>query len=121
MINVKPIIYEQLKGLSISEEQISDSYPANWTNLPTVQYIEENNTTHLKCDGKEKIALIRYKIDIWHNRSTSDLALNIDGIFSSMGFNRIQCLDVAEASGLKHKIIRYEGKINIETLKLFDK
>lgn len=109
MINVKDKIYNALKGIC---ENVSDSYPSEWAKLPAIQYVEEDNRVYEFTDGKEDKSYIRYKIDIWHNRSTSDYALEVDKKISVLGLRRILCQDVADPSGLKHKVMRYEGVID---------
>lgn len=112
MINVKDQVYEAIKEIS---ENVSDSYPSNWATLPAIQYVEEENKVHEFTDGKEDKAYIRYKIDIWHNRSTSATALAIDAGIAALGLLRISCSDVEDPSGLKHKVMRYEGIIDVNT------
>lgn len=116
MINIKPIISKKLKGIS---DNINDTYPSNWAIFPIIQYVEEENKTHIKTDGKEQLAYIRYKIDIWNDKSTSDTALKVDEVLSSLGFLRIQCLDTPEPNQLKHKVMRYEGIIDVNNMKIY--
>lgn len=112
MINVKDEIYKALESVC---NNVSDTYPSDWANFPTVQYVEEDNNVYEFTDGKEDKSYIRYKIDIWHNRSTSETTLAIDKAISSLGLVRILCQDVSDTSGLKHKVMRYEGIIDNET------
>lgn len=112
MINVKDQIYNALKSIC---ENVSDSYPSEWSKLPAIQYVEEDNRVYEFTDGQEDKSYIRYKIDIWHNRSTSEYALEVDRRISSLGLTRILCQDVADPSGLKHKVMRYEGVIDNTT------
>lgn len=117
MINVKPIIAKELKKVS---DNINDTYPSNWAMFPVIQYVEEDNKTHTKTDDKEQLAYIRYKIDIWNDRSTSDIAIAIDEVLSNLGLIRIQCLDTPEPSGLKHKVMRYEGIIDVNNMRVYN-
>jgi len=112
MINVKNEVYEAIKGISTN---VSDSYPSDWAVLPAIQYVEEDNSVFEFTDGKEDKAYVRYKIDIWNNRSTSEATLLVDANISSLGLKRIACQDVTDPSGLKHKLMRYEGIIDVET------
>lgn len=112
MINVKDQVYISLKGIC---ENVSDSYPSDWAILPAIQYIEEDNKVYEYTDGKEDKSYVRYKIDIWHNRSTSQFAIEVDEKISVLGLQRTMCQDVADPSGLKHKVMRYEGVIDNET------
>jgi hypothetical protein len=69
---------------------------------------------------KEQKAYCRYRIDIWHNRSTSASALLVDEAISSLGLKRTQCMDVDEPGGrLKHKVMRYEMVIDVETEEVY--
>lgn len=112
MINVKDQIYDAIKSIC---ENASDSYPADWANLPAIQYVEEDNKVAEWTDGEESKSYLRYKVDIWHNRSTSDTTLAVDTAISSLGLRRTLCQDVADPSGLRHKVLRYEGIIDVKT------
>ncbi|AJG98868.1 hypothetical protein LF65_02282 [Clostridium beijerinckii] len=117
MINIKPIIYNSIKPLS---SNVNDTYPSDWTTFPVIQYIEEENKTHTKTDDKEQLAYIRYKIDIWNDRSTSDIAVAVDEVLSSLGLNRTQSLDVPDTNKLKHKVMRFEGIIDINNMRVYN-
>lgn len=117
MINVKPIIKKELDKIS---KNVNDTYPSDWTTFPVIQYVEEDNKTHTKTDDKEQLAYVRYKIDIWNNRSTSDIAIAVDGVLSNLGLVRIQCLDTPEPSQLKHKVMRYEGVIDVNNMRVYN-
>ncbi len=118
MINIKPQIYKALTNIA---DNVNDTYPADFTTFPVVQYVEEENKTHCKTDDKEQEAYVRYKIDIWNNKSTSDIAVAIDEVFSNFGFKRTQCLDVPDTSKLKHKVMRFEAIIDINNMRVYNK
>ena len=109
MINIKEIVYQDLCKVC---ENVSDTYPKNWAKYPAIQYMEEENKVVEWTDDKEQKSYVRYRIDIWDNISTSATALAIDErIANDTGLIRIQCVDIDDPSGLKHKTIRYEGII----------
>ena len=112
MKNVKNEVYEALVEVS---ENVTDSYPSNWANLPAIQYIEDENKVSERTDNKEDKAYVRYIIDIWHNRSTSETALAVDEKIAKLGLVRTSCKDVADPSGLKHKHMVYEGIIEMDS------
>ena len=112
MINVKDQVYKAIKDICTN---VSDSYPSEWANLPAIQYVEEDNRVYEFTSGKEDKSYIRYKIDIWHNRSTSEFALEVDKRVSALGLRRTLCQDVADPRGLKQKVMRYEGIIDNNT------
>lgn len=112
MINVKDQVYNALKDIC---ENVSDSYPKSWDDLPAICYVEEDNKVAEFTDGKEDKSYVRYKIDIWNNRSTSEYALKVDENVVKLGLRRTACQDVADASGLKHKVMRYEGIVDNTT------
>lgn len=116
MINVKDIIYEDLANVL---SNVSDSYPQQWTNLPAVQYVEEENKVEEYTDNMEQLSYIRYRIDIWDTKSTSATACAIDAVMSGRGFLRISCSDVPDPSGLKHKQMRYEAIIDCEMQSIY--
>lgn len=109
MQNVKDKIYEAIKDVT---ENVTDQYPKNWATLPAIQYCEEDNKVLQWADNKEQSSYVRYRVDIWDNASTSLTALQIDAKVSALGLKRIQCTDLDDQSGYKHKVMRYEGVIN---------
>lgn len=111
MKNVKDEIYEILNTVF---ENVSDQYPKDWADLPAIQYTEEDNKVYEHTDEGETKSYVRYRVDIWHNRSTSDAALKVDAKLSAYGLVRTMCQDAPDPSGLKHKVIRYEAIIDME-------
>jgi len=112
MKNVKDQVYAALTAVC---ENASDAYPSNWANLPAVQYAEEENKVMERTDNQEQKAYVRFRIDIWDGKSTSAEALKIDDAISALGLVRTACQDVADPSGLKHKMMRYEGIIDMHS------
>lgn len=112
MKNVKDQVYAALLTVS---DNVSDSYPASWPSYPVIQYTEENNSVYEWSDNQEQKALVRYKVDIWHNKSTSGTALAVDQAIAALGLHRTACMDTPDPSGLKHKVMRYEGIIDMES------
>lgn len=96
-------------------ENVTDQYPKDWVSLPVIQYSEEDNKVYERTDNKEDKAYVRFRIDIWNNRSTSEAALKTDEAISRLGLVRTLCQDVSDPSGLKHKLMRYEGIICMDT------
>ncbi|KAB1437562.1 hypothetical protein [Candidatus Galacturonibacter soehngenii] len=112
MINIKSQIYDAIKNIS---ENVSDGYPKDFAIFPAIQYVEEYNSTHEFTDGAEQKAEIRFRIDIWNNKSTSDIAIRIDDAITALGLKRIYCQDINEATGYKHKQMRFAGIIDVNT------
>lgn len=112
MKNVKDQVYAALAG---EFGHVSDAYPSDWANLPAIQYIEENNYVVERTGNKEDKAQVRYRIDIWNNTSTSEAALKVDEAIAKLGLVRTACSDIPDPSGLKHKQMRYEGIIDMES------
>ena len=110
MKNVKDQVYAALINVT---DNVSDVYPKDWANFPTIQYVEENNSVAEWTDNREQKAHVRYRIDIWHNVSTSKSTLAVDKEMAALGLRRTACSDVADPSGLKHKQMRYEGIIDM--------
>ena len=67
MKNVKDQVYAALDAVF---ENVTDQYPKDWAALPAVQYTEEDNKVYERTDKEEK-SYVRYRVDIWNNRSTS--------------------------------------------------
>lgn len=116
MLNVKDKVYGAIKEIT---ENVSDTYPKNWGNLPAIQYVEEENNVAEYTDMQEKKAYVRYRLDIWDNRSTTSAALEIDKAIAALGLKRTQCGDVDDPSGLKHKVMRYEMVIDVKTEQVY--
>lgn len=112
MINVKDEVFQILSG---ALQNVSDSYPKDWSVLPAVQYVEEDNRVEEWTDNEEQKSYLRYRIDIWDNKNTSEAALTTDMALSKLGLMRIACQDVPDPSGLKHKMMRYEGIVDTKT------
>lgn len=112
MINVKDQVYDAIKGIT---ENVSDGYPKDWGKLPAIQYTEEDNSVFEWTDGREDKARLAYRVDIWNNGSTSETALAVDRAVCPLGLRRTACGDVADPSGMKHKVMRYEGIIDVDT------
>lgn len=114
MINIKDKIVEQLEKVV---DSLSDTYPQNFNDFPAVSYCEEENCVYEVTDEGEASSLIRIRIDIWSNKSTSSTAVAIDEVIARFGFKRISCSDIGEPSGMKHKMMRYEAIV--DTNKIF--
>lgn len=112
MKNVKGQICEALLKVA---SNLTDLYPNNWASLPAVQYTEEENNVVERTGNKEDKAYVRYRIDIWNGGSTSETAIQIDEAMSGLGLVRTGCKDVPDPSGLRHKEMRYEGIIDMES------
>lgn len=112
MKNVKDKVYAKLCEIC---NNVSDIYPGDWENLPAIQYIEETNTVFSKTDEKEQMSLLRYRIDIWDKGSTTAMSVKVDEALSSLGLVRTMCQDAEDPSRRRHKVMRYEGIMDIET------
>lgn len=106
MINVKDKVYEALSTVC---KNVSDTYPVNWGELPAIQYVEEDNKVVEWTDNKEQKSYVRYRIDVWDQKSTTSATLAVDACIAALGLERIFCQDVDDPSHLKHKVIRYEA------------
>ena len=116
MLNVKDEIYRAL--LTVTEE-VTDSYPSNWEEDLAIQYMEEENRVAETTSRGETKSLVRYRVDVFHRRSTSEAAVRVDAAIAPLGLKRIQCTDVEDPSGRKHKVMRYEGIIDEKSLLVY--
>ena len=112
MINIKPVIYKELQKVA---DNVTDTYPDDWENFPVVIFLEEQNKPGEWDDEKERKSNIRYKVDIFDKDSTSGLAVEIDKIFASLGLRRTDCQDVPDPSHLRHKLMRFEGIVDLNS------
>ncbi len=106
MINVKSKVYSALCSVC---DNVTDAFPFNFEQMPSVQYMEEENKVHTWTDNQEELSYVRYRVEIWDRYSTSDLSLTIDKELAKLGLKRTMCQDVDDPSGLKHKVMRYEA------------
>ena len=116
MINVKDQVYSALQEVT---PNVSDVYPLTWEEFPVVQYTEEANNVLTKTDNAEQMAQLRYRVDIWNNGSTSMLAIAVDEALAPLGLTRVECADVPDPSNHRHKQMRYEGVIDVNTEQVF--
>lgn len=116
MINIKPIIYKELEKIA---ENVTDTYPEDWEHFPVVIFLEEENKPYEIYSDKEQKSNIRYKVDIFNNDSTSALALKVDEVFSELGLMRTSSLDVPDPSHLRHKTMRFEGIVDLNSELVF--
>lgn len=119
MINVKDQVYDALVSVI---PNATDMYPLEEVSddsLPLVVYAEEANNVRTKTDDVEQLAYLRYRVDIWDKGSTSVTAVEIDGALSALGLTRTECYDVADPSAWRHKCLRYEGTIDVNTQQMY--
>lgn len=112
MINIKPLIYKELQKVA---DNVTDTYPDDWEHFPVVICLEEQNKPGEWFDDQEHKSHIRYKVDIFDKDSTSDLAVKINEIFASLGLLRTDCQDVPDPSHLRHKLMRFEGIVDLNS------
>ena len=112
MINIKPVIFKELQKVA---DNVTDTYPSDWETFPVVIFLEEQNKPGDWFDDKEQKTSIRYKVDIFDNDSTSDLAVKINEIFAPLGLRRIESQDIPELSHLRHKLMRFEGIVDLDS------
>jgi len=116
MLNVKDQVYVALCQVT---KNVTDSYPKNWEEDLAIQYMEEENSVYEYADMAEQKSYCRYRIDIWHNRSTSATAVGVDAAMSGLGLKRTRCQDADDPSGRKHKVMRYEMIIDVNTQQVY--
>ena len=120
MKNIKDLVYE---ALAEKFGNVTDSYPSDWANLPAVQITEEENKEY-EHTTKEDKSYVRYRVDIWDAKSTSESAVLVnkalgsnigeDGIQEGVGLIRTGCSDNNEPT-MKHKVMRFDGIIDMDS------
>ena len=94
MINIKPVIYKELQKVA---DNVTDTYPSDWETFPVVIFLEEQNKPGDWFDDKEQI----------------------NQIFESLGLRRTDCQDVPDPSHLRHKVMRFEGVVDLHSELVF--
>ena len=112
MYDIKPKVNGLLEGI-VGEDNVSDSYPENFNNLPYISFYELINNDPYKI-SEELYTEIVIQIDIWHNRSTGTLARQVNDAMNSIGLKRDFARDIPDPS-VKHKTMRFKAKINNRT------
>lgn len=112
MKNVKDEVYAALLQVS---DNVTDCYPRDWEKDLAIQYMEEENRVFEYTDMKEQKAYVRYRIDIYDRRSTSQVAVEVDNQIAALGLKRTSCSDVEDPSGRKHKQMRYEMVLDVNS------
>lgn len=118
MINVKDEVYAALLTVT---DNVTDCYPKDWEKDLSIQYMEEDNNVFEHTGNVERKSYVRYRIDIWHNKSTSLAAVMVDEALSTLGLLRTSCMDVDDPSGRKHKQMRYEMVIDVTSKHVYQK
>lgn len=116
MINVKDEVYQALNTVT---DNVTDYYPRDWQRDLAIQYMEEDNKVAEETSRGETKSYVRYRIDIFDRRSTSKVAVAVDAVLSPLGLKRTQCMDIEDPSGLKHKQMRYEGIIDVNSKQVY--
>lgn len=116
MINVKDQVY---KALCTVIHNVADVYPKEQPSFPFIFYTEEQNAVYEWTDDREQMSELRYRIEIWNEGSTSELALQADAAVSRLGLRRTSCQDIENPEGLRGKQMRYEGIIDVNTQRVF--
>lgn len=118
MINIKQEIYSKLKDVA---ENVTDAYPNDWKKFPVIVFLEDENKPYEITDNRESKSEISYTVHIWHNRSISDIAVNVDKAFTGVGFKRTMCQDVPDNEQLRHKQMKFKGIVDNETMLVYHK
>lgn len=111
MKNVKDQVFA---ALNKKFDNVTDQYPKEWALLPAVQYTEEENNVYEHTEKGETKSYVRYRVDIWNDKSTSGPALDADSALSELGLVRTTCQDAPDPSVFKHKLMRFEAIIDME-------
>lgn len=122
MVNLKGKILEQLEAAvkeSGMNAEISDSFPDDFQREIHLQYTEEQNKAQDLSGNKCLTSYVRYRIDIWAKKATSELAVLVDeALNGQLGLIRSDCMD-DNSNQIKHKVMRYEGIVDERNEKVF--
>ena len=113
MISMKKEVVKALR--KIENLNVVSAFPLTLTKFPTISYVEEVNLPYMKCDGKERITNLVYKLDLFTDKSPTELASQVDEVMTELGFQRKFCFEARESDKVFHKVFRYELLIDSET------
>ena len=85
-------------------------HPQDFTSLPAISYLEEENAGNLYADDVEVGSRIVIKIDLWSKTSHTALAKAVDDVMVSIEFVRMPSGgdQYEEDTGIYHKSMRYK-------------
>lgn len=98
---------------TIKGATISASYNIAMKQFPSILYAEVVNVPISK--GKEARTQLAYSIDIYSEKSTTELACAVDDALTGLGLKRGHCADLDDPSGLRHKNMKYTGVYDANT------
>lgn len=110
---MKPFVFNALR--SIDGVTVSDAYPSDFSKLPHLSFYEMKNEEGINAIPS-RLSDVVIVIDVWHNRSTSAIAQQVNKKMNELGLRRQFAMDVPDPSGLKHKTMRYRGLIDSKSL-----
>lgn len=115
MYDVKPQVLALLD--TIPDVTVTAQYPQSFANLPHISFYEVGNDENVTA-YPGLLTEVSIQVDIWHERSTGSLAQQADELLNSIGFRRQMAMDMADPSGVNHKIMRYRGIIDTRSLRV---
>lgn len=98
---------------TIEGAAVAASYNLAMKQFPSILYAEVVNIPINK--GKEARTQLAYSIDIYSEKSTTELACAVDDALTRIGLKRGQCMDLDDPSGLRHKNMKYTGVYDTNT------
>ena len=116
MINIKPDVLSALKNdnaltLLLGGQRIYQLEAPNATEFPRITFFEYSNIGLIYADDAEQLSEIYFQLDVFcRNTSTSDIAISVDRVMTSIGFFRVSANDLyedLEAMKIYHKAMRY--------------
>jgi hypothetical protein len=115
MYDIKPQVLVKLK--EIDGVTVTDAYPTDWNSLPQISFYEQDNSDYLK-KGPEHLTEIVIQVDVWHNRSTGNIAKQVDEKLTLVGLVRQFARDIPDST-IKHKTMRYRGIVDNRNNKVY--
>ncbi|MBB6716366.1 hypothetical protein [Clostridium gasigenes] len=111
-MDYKKEIYGLLKPIT---PKVDYFYPKDFKKLPCISYYIINDSTALQIGNTEMIINLAVQVDVWvdANSSTSELSEKVKAEFLKVGFIRGLNGDLVDPSGLNHKTMRFEAKVDL--------
>lgn len=103
---------KNIRTNEVEAVEIGSQIPGQMTIEEVTDSFDESGSAEGMREDKSKV---RYRIDIWDFKNTSPTAVAVDKAVSDLGLKRIGCADVPDPSGMKHKQMRYEGIIDMDS------
>ncbi|MPN34066.1 hypothetical protein SDC9_181558 [bioreactor metagenome] len=118
-MNVQEYLYGILAGVG----ETVYAYPSQWEHFPIISFYQRGGETSMNLNGAERLIRYSFQIDVWDKGETPQrmeaTAQAAAAALTAAGLVRQFTADVPDKPGFFHKTMRFNGKIDQETGKVY--